>query len=361
MLKDKELSDLANNLVDLYQNIENDLLVSVAKKLMKYDSIGGSLEWQMKMLDELSMLNADNMKIISEYSKISIKELKKILKKASLSNVDLQYLDNAFKEGKATISSDILLNTKILDPIINNTFNEMDKVFKLINTNALEATKQAYMDIVNQSYLEVSSGIYSYSESVERGLKKFAEAGITGVTYKRKDGGIINYPLDSAIKRDTTTAVHKLANDSTLNVAKSSGCNHVEVSSHLGARISGDNPIANHAGWQGKVYQIEGESPEYGNLVKHTGYGDILGLAGVNCRHRMYLFWPGVTKPTMKVIDLQENEIEYKKRQKRNRLIRRRKDILNLISVYQETMNFKKVKEYKLKLESVNKELETYD
>ena len=76
-------------------------------------------------------------------------------------------------------------------------------------------------------------------------------------------------------------------------------------------------------GWQGKVYKINGSEPGYPNLEASTGYpDDILGLGGVNCRHRMFPFWKGISTPNPIKYDEEENKRIYEARQHQRKLER---------------------------------------
>ena len=76
-------------------------------------------------------------------------------------------------------------------------------------------------------------------------------------------------------------------------------------------------------GWQGKVYKINGSEPGYPNLKESTGYpDDILGLGGVNCRHRMFPFFPGISTPNPVKYDEEENKRIYEARQHQRKLER---------------------------------------
>ena len=53
---------------------------------------------------------------------------------------------------------------------------------------------------------------------------------------------------------------------------------------------------------------LDGSSEKYQNLIEATGYGDIQGLAGVNCRHHISSYIEGVTKlPTRALMKLKMN------------------------------------------------------
>ena len=89
------------------------------------------------------------------------------------------------------------------------------------------------------------------------------------------------------------------------------------VDQHLGARVRTKymkNDYEAHAEWQGKKYMIEGSSKEYPNLYEKTGYGEMLGLKGINCYHHMQPTWEWEKIPN--IIDEIENKEKYELLQK---------------------------------------------
>lgn len=312
----RDLTPLTRPVITIYEQMELDLLEAIAKRFDIYDKVGGTLEWQVTKLDEMGALNRDAVKIISKHSKRSEKEIRTMLKDAGFANVDLPALNKAYTSGFLFVDPQKVMASPIFRSTLDDSFKELRKAFKMINTTALESVKQEYMGVLNRAYIDVSSGVYDYNTAIKRALKGMADHGISGATYRR-GGKIINYSLEGAVRRDTMTAIHQAANRNSYTLAQELGADYVEVSSHAGARTHPTNPIANHAWWQGKVYKINGFDEKYGNLEKNTGYpNDILGLGGVNCRHRMYPFIPGVSTPVMEQYDEAEAERVYKATQK---------------------------------------------
>ena len=235
-----------------------------------------------------------------------------MLKQAGFGNIDLPAMQSAYNSGKLFTDPNKIMDSEVFRSTIENSFKELNQTFKLINTKAAESTKQEYMTVINKAYIDVSSGVFDYNTAVKKALKGMADNGITGATYQRS-GKTIRYSVEAAVRRDTLTAVHQTANRNSFNLAEELGVEYVEVSSHEGARTHPENHIANHAWWQGKVYKIHGFDKDYGNLRNSTGYpDDIQGLGGVNCRHRMFPFIPGVSEPIAKHYDEKEAERIYK-------------------------------------------------
>ena len=346
MLSDKELEELIEPIINIYNKIEMELIIDIAQRFSNYSSIDGSLEWYLKKLDEMNALNDNAIKIFAKYSKISETRIREMLSDVQFANFISSDIDKAFEIGLSKVTYDDLIQNQVFKDTLVNSYKELNKSFRLIQTKAIESQKQAYMDILNRAYIDVSSGTYSYNQSIKNAIEKMSKKGITGVTYKRKDGTLINYSIEAAIRRDTLTAIHKLANETTFDSIKELGTNYVDVSQHIGARVSDTNPIADHAGCQGKQYQIEGSSKEYPNFAKSTGYGDILGFGGVNCRHRAFAFFPGISVPISQKVDYEDNKIHYKNTQKLRKLEREIRTLKKQRNSMEEIKSIDGVKEF---------------
>lgn len=323
----KDIDSLSQPIINIYSQIELDLIKDIAKRFDVNDDIGGTMEWQLKKLDELGMLNSDTVKTIARYSDKSEAEIYKMLEKSQFANINMSDLNEAYKQEQIAVNPANIKDNSAFAEVLALSYKEMSDTYRLIQTKAIESTKQAYMDIINRAYVEVATGTYDYQTSIKRAVKNMARNGISGATYNR-NGKLIQYSIEATVRRDTLTAVHKLANKSSEIICDELGAEYVEISSHLGARTHPTNPIANHAGWQGKVFKIDGSDKKYPNLKESTGYpDDILGLGGVNCRHRMFPFFPGISTPNPIRFDEEENRRVYELTQKQRAMERRMRQL----------------------------------
>ena len=359
MLSDNQLTALTKPIIEIYNQIEMALLEKIAKRFDVYDKIGGSLEWQLKKLDELGALTTESTKVIASMSKRGDKEIAQMLKDASIGNIDMDLLDTAFTNGFIFVDPKKMMQTDALRATIEMSYKELGKTYKLIQTKALESARQAYMDIINRTYIETASGIYDYGTSIRGALRDMADQGITGATYRRGNR-YVKYSIEGTVRRDTITAVNKLANRGAEKITKEIGAKYVEVSAHIGARVSLD-PIANHAGWQGKVYKLEGSEKKYPNLAEKTGYpDDILGLGGVNCRHRMFPFFPGISVHNPHQIDEEENRRVYEATQRQRAMERNIRAIKKRLIVAKASGDTSTLKEYRNRLAEKQAELDLF-
>lgn len=363
MKSDEELKALAESIVEIYNNIEHDLLMKIASffELDENVTIENSLEWYFQKLQDMGALNSETVKIIAQYSGVSEEKLLRALTEAGYGSINETRVDQLTTQGYTKINWDDLQKSRTILDAINKSFTELNGALKLINTKALESTQKAYMDALNQAYLETSTGLYDYNTAIRRAIEKMVDNGIKGASYKRKDGTIYSISLESAVRRDVTTAIYQSFNRGSEAIAQELEAEYYEVSSHLGARLGdGIHPISNHFEWQGKVYKIQGSTYEYPNFYETTGYGDILGLSGVNCRHKFWAFFPGVDKPSQeqfdyaenkKVVDLQNKQRAY---ERKLRKIKTKKDIAKQMG------DNEKFTEWNNKQKEVNQEFNSF-
>ncbi len=351
-MEDAELEILLKPILDLYSQIETDLLLNVVSRFDSYETIGGSLEWYMDRLQEMGAFYQSNVKIMTKYIGMSSKEIKHLMEELSMRAV-MSFANDPIADLNALLNS--TSNRNILMSILGNVEDDI----KIINTKALEGTQKAYMDVLTKSFIETSSGVYSYQESVKHGLIEMAGRGITGATYQRSNGRQVRYSLEGTVRRDILTRAHQVSFETQMNTMRELGHNLVYVSQHLGARVHPTNKIANHAGWQGKVYMLDGSSEKYENLIEATGYGDIQGLAGVNCRHHISSYIEGVTKLPRR-IDEDKNEQVYKLSQNQRKLERDIRKAKKQLAIANQLDDSKLQKSYRDKLDSRTNKLDEF-
>ncbi len=317
MLDIKAVETSASELALLYQQMEDDLLKNIARRLKYDDAAGGTLKWQLKKLQEIGALNKANVKILAKYSGKAEKLIKKTIVDAGLGAIkqDETVYQIAFGEGKLKTMALPAEQSPYINALLRlataHAVNEMN----LVNTAALESAKKIFTDAVNQAYLETLQGVYSYQEAIRKAVRKAADGGIKGAHYISAAGREMFNHLDVAIRRAVLTTTKQVAHEMQLQRAKEWGSDLVEVSSHVGARPS-------HAVWQGQIYSISGKSTKYKSFVAETGYGDMLGLGGINCHHSFYPFFEGLSTREFYPVDEEENKKQYESMQQQRKIER---------------------------------------
>lgn len=303
-----EFDNLLKPLVNIYDEIELDIIKDMLTRLETYDDVQGTLKWYLEKLNDLKSFERSNQKLINNNKKNIEKVLKSIVEKSGTKVDNFDKLEEYFNKGLIKNNPNILYNSTSINNLISEAFKDSSNIINLINTTAIEGANKVYRDIINKAYIETGSGIYTYSESIRRALKSFAKEGIKIVNYESG----VSLTIESAIRRDVVTRVNKLVGDCEIEHAKELDTNLVYVDQHLGARTRTKymkHDYEAHEEWQGKKYMIVGSSKEYPNLYEKTGYGEMLGLKGINCYHHMRPTWEWEKIPDR--IDEIENKERY--------------------------------------------------
>lgn len=153
------------------------------------------------------------------------------------------------------------------------------------------SAREAYLAAASHAVALVQSGQRDVMGATIDAARQLARRGLEVVTYG--DGGrpTRRDHVDVAVRRAVRTELVQLGADMTAERIRELGMQLVEVSAHFGARPT-------HAVWQGGVYGLDGpcvvDGTAYRGLAEATGYGEVDGLCGVNCRHMFGVYAPGM-------------------------------------------------------------------
>lgn len=270
----------------------------------------GTDEWQAWVLKQAGGNLDEIQKALAKSTGKSQQEIAKIFKGSGI-----QAAKADAEAAAVTFSS---LSPGMIAIITDAYERTVGEISNITRTTA-GATNQAFIDICDAAYWKVRTGAQSYTAAMLEGVKALGQL-----------QPIVRYPsghkdtLEVAVLRCIRTGVAQSSGNMTIQQCKDMGWNHVLVSQHLGARVSDTDPIADHAGWQGKVYCIDGKDAQFDNLLDATGYPENpLGLCGYNCRHSFTPFLPGVSRNNNKPIDTEANRRAYELSQTQRAMERR--------------------------------------
>lgn len=352
-----QFDKLLKPLIALYDEIELDLIMNILERIDNYSEIKGSLEWYLDKLSEMKLLDKDDLKVFKK-NKRKIKQIIADIADNCANNIDnLEQLNDYYEKDLITVNPVNLYNSTAINNLFTEAIKDSEDVMNLINTKALEGAKESYKKVLNKAYLETASGTYSYTESIRRAINEMAQQGIKIVNYESG----VQLSIEAVVRRDVVTRMNKLVGDCGLEHAKQLETNLVYVDQHLGARVRTKymkNDYEAHCEWQGKKYMINSSSKDYPNLYEATGYGEMLGLKGINCYHNMRPTWEWETIPD--VIDEVENAIEYEKLQRQRSLERKMRELKRKKEVAKYFNDKDEIKKLDEKSKKFNKEYNSW-
>lgn len=283
ILNPKYIEQLPDRLLELYAEVELDILVNMAERLSKLTFIPAA-QWQYYKLIEMGAVHDTIVKKLAEVSGLTRKEIEALMQDASFKAVD----SDSRIYRKAGLSPSPLDASPSLQAVLQAGIDSTEGLFdNLTCTTANTATRQ-FVQALDRAWLQINTGAFDYNTAVRSAIKDLSQKGLAVISYPT---GHTDY-LETAVRRAVVTGVNQTALRLQDTLANELGSDLVETTAHAGARNTGTGP-ANHAEWQGKIFSRSGRHPKYPDFRISTGYGIGEGLGGWNCRHSFFPYFEG--------------------------------------------------------------------
>ena len=337
------LDELEEQVERIYINMENELLLNIAKKLSagkpmeidKWDEetgqpiygSGGVNEWQLQRLKELNGLNEENAKIIAKYSGKTVEEVNKVFDRAKEIGMtrDEATIEKGIQLGILN-QIDPVIEKPIVQGILTTAIQEVLTTFNKQNNSLLASAGSEYVDIVNKVSSQVLAGTKTTNKAMQEAVSQLAEKGLTGFTARNGAQWSPEAYTKMVIRSNTQNTINRIQEER----IQSCGGDFIEISSHVGAR-----PLCSQD--QGQIFSLSGNTEPiedlYGEKVKvrpwsSSTYGEPAGILGINCGHSRYMFVPGLSKKREMDFTKKENDEAYIEKQRQRqyeRTIRNKK------------------------------------
>lgn len=324
MIEDK-IQEAIKPIITLYSQIELDIIEKIAEHFNLNEEFINSDYWYFEKLKELGGLNNETIKLLEKYTGRTRQELLNAMKNIGINSIPVDQLNIATKKG-ALLNPESIINSVNIQNIIKYSYDEIEKQFLQLNKSITEQVRKIYTDIITQTYIKTSSGMYSYQEAILESLDDLGNKGISILEYQTNNG-IRKYDVTAVVRRDLLVATRGLAGKVNEEVIKESGHHIVRVSHHFGARTGdGGENYTNHAWWQEKQFfcwnydnLATEEDKKLPDFMEHCNYGDVQGIVGINCKH-FFTVWYGSLEKDKLDFTYEENEEQYNKTQQQRYL-----------------------------------------
>ena len=291
MLKPKQIDELPEALIELYSQVEMDILADMARRISGMDLFIPSAQWQYKKLIEMGNCHGYIMQALASRTGKTRAEIERMMEEAGFKAIK----QDAAIYKRAGLSPPELAASSSLQAVLNDGIRNTEGLFEnLTGTTANTATRQ-FVRALDRAWLQVQSGAFSQEEAIRSAVKELSSKGVESIAYP---SGHVDH-MDVAVRRAAVTGANQIALRLQDTLADEVECDLVETTAHSGARPE-------HALWQGKVFSRSGTHPKYPDFRSSTGYGTGTGLGGFNCRHSFFPFFEGISDPAYTQAELND-------------------------------------------------------
>lgn len=273
MLSPRYLDGLSDEIVEIYAQLEADILQDMARRIARLGKITDATRWQAQLLAEAGALKKTVQRLIKKYDPAVQKEITALYNDAMIKNAraDNRIFTEALGHGVSDINAQLMLAS------IQKTHSDLSR----LTITTAYTTEQQFVQQANAAYMQVTTGAFDYDSAMINACDNLARDGITGVQYR--NGRPVRLTIEAAVRMNILTGVNQTASAMTMNNCDVLGCDLVETTAHIGARPT-------HQDWQGQVFSLSGRNKKYRPFsVCHLGEVD--GICGINCKHSYYPYF----------------------------------------------------------------------
>ena len=303
MLPPSYLDQMPDAFVQLWQQVEEQILQDVARRIGKMDKVTAAANWQLWRYQQTEALRNDVVKLLAKYSGKSETAIRKLLLQAATEAMEREDAIYYHYDMEPTPFEESAALNNLLDAGARQTCG----TWQNLTATTANTVTGAFERTLDAAWLKVSTGAFDYKTAVKQAVDSLADE-MPMVTYPsgHKDS------IEVAARRAVLTGVNQTTGKLQVARADEMGVAFFETTAHGGARPS-------HAEWQGRRFHrggaVDYKGRHYPDFEAATGYGTGAGLCGWNCRHTFFAVFPELGDPPQwtqeQLQELNARNIEY--------------------------------------------------
>ena len=276
MLSPSYLDSLPDSFVKLFQEVEEQILQDVARRIGKMDKVTATANWQLWRYQQTEAVRNDVVKLLAKYTGKSETAIRKLLLQAATEAMEREDAIYYHYDMEPTPFEESAALNNLLDAGARQTCG----TWQNLTATTANTVTGAFERTLDAAWLKVSTGAFDYKTAVKQAVDSLAD-----------DMPMVTYPsghkdsIEVAARRAILTGVNQTAGKLQVARMDEMGCEFVETTAHGGARPS-------HAEWQGRRFHrggaVDYKGRHYPDFEAATGYGTGAGLCGWNCRHTFF-------------------------------------------------------------------------
>jgi len=285
MLPPSYLDRMPDAFVQLWQQVEDEILQDVARRIGKMDAVTPTANWQLWRYQQTEALRNDVVKLLAKYTGKSETAIRKLLLQAATEAMEREdAIYYHYDMEPPPFEENASLNN-LLDAGVRQTCG----TWQNLTATTANTVTGAFERTLDAAWLKVSTGAFDYKTAVKQAVDSLAD-----------DMPMVTYPsghkdsIEVAARRAVLTGVNQTTGKLQVARMDEMGCEFVETTAHGGARPS-------HAEWQGRRFHrggaVDYKGRHYPDFEATTGYGTGAGLCGWNCRHTFFAVFPELGDP----------------------------------------------------------------
>ena len=285
MLPPSYLDQMPDAFVQLWQQVEEQILQDVARRISKMEALTPTANWQLWRYQQTEAVRNDVVKLLAKYTGKSETAIRKLLLQTATEALEREDAIYYHYDMEPPPFEESAALNNLLDAGARQTCG----TWQNLTATTANTVTGAFERTLDAAWLKVSTGAFDYKTAVKQAVDSLAD-----------DMPMVTYPsghkdsIEVAARRAVLTGVNQTTGKLQVARMDEMGCEFVETTAHGGARPS-------HAEWQGRRFHrggaVDYKGKHYPDFEAATGYGTGAGLCGWNCRHTFFAVFPELGDP----------------------------------------------------------------
>ena len=242
MLAPDYLDHAPDRLVLLFQQVEDDILRDVARRISKMDTMTPTANWQLWRYEQTEALRQDVVKKLARYTGKSEAEIRRLMQEAATRAMEAED-EIYYHYGKEPTP---FADNATLQALLNAGYQQTAGTFHNLTATTANTVSGQFEAALDRAHLKVSSGAFDYKSAIKSAVDSLADT-MKYVTYPTGHTDT----LEVAARRAVLTGVNQTGAKLQVARADEMGVEFFETTAHGGARPS-------HAEWQGRQFHRGG-------------------------------------------------------------------------------------------------------
>ena len=178
MLAPDYLDHAPDRLVLLWQQVEDDILRDVARRISKMDTMTSTANWQLWRYEQTEALRQDVVKKLARYTGKSEAEIRRLMQEAATRAMEAED-EIYYHYGKEPTP---FADNATLQALLNAGYQQTAGTFHNLTSTTANTVSGQFEAALDRAHLKVSSGAFDYKSAVKSAVDSLADT-MKYVTY----------------------------------------------------------------------------------------------------------------------------------------------------------------------------------
>lgn len=200
MLTPEQWNEVGRQAKQIYSNLELEIIQEIAERIANVGYANTVVVNDVLIAQEMGMLYQDVINLVASYNDTSVSQIQEIFETAGVKS--LNFDDKVYKE--AGLKPIPIRQSKSMLQMLKATAIKTNTNLKNLVMTTANTSQTSFYNTLNKAYLEVSSGVKSYSSAILDAIEELS-----------KDSVTVEYPsgyktsIENACRMNIVTSVNQ--------------------------------------------------------------------------------------------------------------------------------------------------------